>query len=370
MSLTLTKKQVQAMLDRTFAPLEKAVRKSRGTSDSADKKDKTAPFSISKYLRGIMKGNWTDADAEKTQFDISKQLGLNVGVGTAGGFMVTPQYNMELIELLRSKAVIRNMGPRVYPMSGNTMFFNAQTGAAQAFWVGEGENKDRSQQAVGQRSLVLKEVAGIVVVTNDMIEDASPAVDALVKGDLVKVLTLAEDLAFIQGTGGLQPLGIYNDPAVPNVTLGGGNGALPSFDNLWNALNTIETANAESTGWLMHPRTKNTLRTLKDGDGRYLYNVGDLSKGEQDSLLGLPVFKSTQIPTNLTFGTSAANCSYMILGDWREFSIGEKAGKGIVLDVDKSIHFYTDETAIRAVRRVDCLVRQPNAFLVIRGILP
>lgn len=368
----MTKKELDAMLNSQFASLEQPVRKSRGELPRDDK-DKP-PFSISKYLRGVTRGNWKDADGEKEwfekQFPIAKQLGLNVGTGTAGGFLVTPEYNQEIIELLAAKAVIRTMGPRIYPLNGNTLFFRRQTGSAAAFWVGEGVGKTPSSQTFGQGALVLKEVAAVTPVTNDLLEDASPAVDALVKNDLTDVLSRAEDLAFIQGTGGLQPLGIRNTPGVPTITLGGGNGAIPSFDDLFDAMNAIESANGTYNAWLMHPRTKNTLRKLKDGNGNYIYNVGDLSKGELDSLLGMPVYKSTQIPTNLTFGTSAANCSYIILGDWREFAIGEKAGRGIVLDVDTSIYFLTDETAIRAVRRVDCLIRQVNCFRIILGVLP
>ena len=366
--MALTMKDVQKMLDDAFEPLEATVRKSRGELpvDTVwdDKK-----FSIAKYIRGAAKGNWQDANYEKGRFEeINKQL--TGAVGTSGGFLAIPEYNMELIELMRAQAVVRSMGSRVYPMSGNTLYFNRQTGAATAYWVAEGAEKTDSHQSFGQGSLVLKEVAGLVLVTNDLLEDASPSVDAIIKQDLVSVLILAEDLAFIQGTGGTQPLGIYNDPLVPTVTLGGGNGAVPTFDDLMNAMYAIEAANGNYTGWLIHPRTKNTLRQLKDGNGQYLYILGDLSKAEPDRLLGLPVFKSTQIPITLTFGLSAATCSYIILGDWREFAIGEKAGAGIVLDVSTERYFELDQTAVRAVRRIDCMVRKPATFYIIRGVLP
>jgi HK97 family phage major capsid protein len=364
----MTKAELQALLDAQFKPLEEAVRKSRGTGGTeTDRAPASKEFSISKYLRGVTKGIWTDAEFEKEQFELNKVM--TVGTGTAGGFLATPEYDREVIELLRAGAAVRSLGPRIYPMSGNTMFFTRQSGAATAYWVAEGAEKTESNLTLGQNSLVLKEVAGLVRVTNDLLEDASPAVDALIKQDLVQVLTLAEDLAFIQGTGGAQPLGIYNDPAVPNTTLGGGNGAQPTYDDLMDAMYAIEAANAQYTGWLMHPRTKNTLRKLKDGNGQYIYEMGDMVKGIPDQLLGLPVAFSTQIPITLTFGASAATCSYLILGDWKQLAIGEKAGRGIVFDVSTERYFDLDQTAIRAVRRIDCMVRQPNAFYCVRGLL-
>ena len=366
--MALTMKDVQKMLDEAFEPLETAVRKSRGELP-VDTVWDNKQFSIAKYIRGARDGNWREADYEKARFEeVNKQL--TGSVGTSGGFLAIPEYNKELIELLHAQAVVRSMGVRPYPMSGNTLFFNRKTGSSTGYWVAEGAEKTTSELTFGQASLVLKEVAGLVLVTNDLLEDASPSVDAIIKQDLVSQLTLAEDLAFISGTGGTQPLGVYNDPLVPTATLGGGNGAVPTFDDLMDMMYAIEAANASYTGWLIHPRTKNTLRQLKDGNGQYIYTIGDLSKAEPDRLLGLPVFKSTQIPITLTFGTSAAACSYIILGDWREFAIGEKAGAGIVLDVSKERYFVLDQTAIRAVRRVDCLVRQPNAFYILRGVLP
>ena len=363
----MTKTELEALLAAHLNPLQEAVRKSRGTGGTEERETAKGEFSMAKYIRGITRGNWKDADFEKSQFDINKVM--TGATGTAGGFLATPEYDSEIIALLRANTAVRSLGPRVYPMSGNTMFFNRQTGAATAYWVAEGATKTPSDLSVGQNSLVLKEVCGLVLVTNDLLEDASPAVDAMIRQDLVAQLSNSEDLAFIQGTGGPQPLGIYNDPAVPNTTLGGGNGAQPTYDDLMDAMYAIEAANAQYSGWLMHPRTKNTLRKLKDGNGQYIYEMGDMVKRIPDQLLGLPVAFSTQIPLTLTFGTSGAVCSYLILGDWRELAIGEKAGRGIVFDVSTERYFELDQTAIRAVRRVDCMVRQASAFYCVRGLI-
>lgn len=365
----MTKEQLRALIAKRLRLVDvDAIRKSGGQPTKGGGGEKHE-FSISKYMRGGLFGNWRDAEFEKSEYErVQKQLGS--AVGTAGGFLVTPEYSAELIELLRARAVVRNLGVRVYPMSGDTLTFNRMTGAAVAYWVAEGATKTESQPTVGQATLVLKEVAGLVRSSNSLIQDASPAVDAIIRQDLVDVLVLAEDLAFIQGTGGTQPLGIYNDPNVPNTTLGVGNGATPTFDDLYDAMYAIEAANAMYTGWLMHPRTKNTLRKIKDGMGNYIYRIGDRAQGDPDTLFGLPVGLTTQVPINLTRGTSV-DCSYVILGDWKEFCVGEKAGAAaIVIDVSTERYFELDQTAFRAVRRIDCMVRQPNAFYVVRGVRP
>ena len=94
-----------------------------------------------------------------------------------------------------------------------------------------------------------------------------------------------------------------------------------------------------------------------------------------DNVLGIPVAFSNQIPTTLTFGTSGAVCSYAILGNWNEFVIGQKAG-AIKMSASNQASdqttgedaFLQDQTWFRAVLRVDCGVRQPAAFRIIKGI--
>ena len=151
------------------------------------------------------------------------------------------------------------------------------------------------------------------------------------------------------------------------TTRGGGNGAVITYDDCLDAMYTIEAANGTYTGWVAHPRTKNTLRQLKDGNGRYMLELGNIAKGIDDQLLGMPIRWSTQIPTNRTVGTGT-NCSFMILANWPEFLIGQKAGIELVSTDVGGDSFKYDQTWVRAVLRVDCMVRQPTEFVVIDGI--
>lgn len=367
--MKLTRAKVREIIRKRvhdrMSGLRKVTRKSAGAVLGPDGKlvgSGDESFSLVKYMRGGLHGIWKEAEHELSMFrEINKTLGSNTA--TAAGFLIPPEISAELIELLRAKAVIRNMGVSIYNMKSDRLTFNRITGAATGYWVGEATTKTASDASVGQMELLLKEVAGVCKVKNNLLEDADPAVDSLIRNDLVKVLQLAEDLAFIAGTGGTQPIGIYNDPDVPSTDLS----ATPGFDDLLDALCEIESANGEPTGWLMHPRMKNVLRQLKDGNGRYIYTLGDVSKGEPDQLLGLPVHKSTQIPVT---GMPGTNETYIIAGNWSEFAIGQKATP-IKMDVSTEAGdaFLNDETWFRATLRIDCGVRQPNQFYIVKGAI-
>lgn len=360
---------VRTSVAAALGELGTTTRKSQSdTEEGVEKSDKKSrPFSIAKYLRGAMKGVWHEAELEKSAFATANKA-LSEGTSTAGGFLVPDEFSNELIDLLRAKAVIRGLSPRVYQLKGDTLNIPRQTTAATAYWIEENAEKTESEQAFGNVKLVLKEVAALVKVSNNLLMDASPAVDTIIKQDLVTQLQLAEDLAFIQGTGGSQPLGIYNDSGVSTTTLGSGNGAAITFDDLMDAMYAIELANGSMSAWVMHPRTKNGLRQLKDGNGNYIYNIGDLTKGLPDSLLGMPVALSTQIPINLGFG-SGTNLSYVILGDFSEFGIGQKAGSAVQISASDQAgdSFKFDQTWFRAVLRVDCVIRTPGSFYIVKG---
>jgi HK97 family phage major capsid protein len=63
---------------------------------------------------------------------------LSASQGSAGGFIVPPDYMNEIIELLRPRAVVRAAGPRVIPMPRGTMTLPGQSSAASAGYGPEG----------------------------------------------------------------------------------------------------------------------------------------------------------------------------------------------------------------------------------------
>jgi len=364
---------VSGRVEKRLAPSKRAksMRKSRGGSSSdapwrgpSINKIKNY-FSIAKYIRGVKSGDWSDAKLEKWFF--RKALSSQT-LGT-GGVLVPPEVSSGFIGLLRAKAVVRGLNPSTYNMKGDTLLIGGQATGATVTWVAEGTDATsvQSQPTFKQNQLVLKEALGLVPIQNSLLRDASPAADDIIKRDLVTACQLAEDLVFIQGAGGTQPLGILNDARISTTILGGGNGAQPTYDDLLDAMSVIELANGTYTGWVFNPRTKNTLRQLKDGAGRYLLELGNLAKGIDDALLGFPVRWTTQIPTNRTCGVGTS-CSYGILGNWTEFLIGQKDSIEIVATDVGGDSFKYDQTWVRAIMRVDCIVRQPAEFDIIDGI--
>jgi HK97 family phage major capsid protein len=316
---------------------------------------------FTKYLRGGLYRDWTDAPEEQRIF---KALGESVG--TAGGFLVPPEISTELIEFLKPIPVVRNMpGVRVLQMKSNKMEIGRVNQTATVTWGGENANiAEDTSMAFGLVTLQLKKAVCLYKCSRELLRDASPSVDALVKQELAEQLGLAEDLAFLEGTGGTQPLGIYYHPYVLNTLISGP----ATFDTFADAAYQVECQHKAVNGWISHPRLKNSLRKLKDANGNYLFADGKTLAGgasEVPNILGQVAAFTTQVAIA---NRPSTNDSYAIGADWSQVYVGEREGIRIETTDVGGESFQMDQIFVKAVREVDIALRHPQTLVVAKGI--
>jgi HK97 family phage major capsid protein len=304
---------------------------------------------------------------------------LNQTTAAAGGDTVVPEFASEVIELLRARSVVRAAGARVVPMSTSTLSIPKQTGSGTAAYVGESANIPPSQQTVARITLTEKKLVALTPITNDLLMNSSIQADEFVRDDLVSVMALREDLAFIRGDGaGNTPTGILNRTLAGNkfnmsaVAL-----ATPTLAELRREfaklLGKLQLANVPMVdcAWLMHPRTALYLSTVADGNGNLVYG-GQL---EQGKLGGFPVFLTTQIPINLTVA-SDTDCSEIYFGSFRHALIGDRMSIQAEVFSNAAYHngsavvagISTDESVVRTISKHDFNLRQDAAFAVMTGV--
>lgn len=330
--------------------------------------------------------------------------------GSAGGFMVPPDVMAEVIPLLRAKTVVRRAGPRTLPMPRGTMTMPGQSSAANASYGPEGRRIAKSQQGLRSITASYKKLTGLVPVSNDMMRYADPAIDAFVRDDLVKVMALREDLAFLMSDGTQdQPRGFLSF-ANGHVAANGGtvgvwqvnanstlavNGSDPanstggnfitsnsSFSlatvaqELGGAVNRLDQANVDEDKrvWFMNPRSWNYLNNVQNSLGVYVYR-DELSKG---TLLGYPVFKTTQIPTNISDASNSnKDLSFVFLVEMTLDVILDSmqlelavSREGVYYDENNNLvsAFASDETVIRAIAEHDHQLRHQAAVAVIQAV--
>lgn len=86
--------------------------------------------------------------------------------------------------------------------------------AAIAYWVGESKAIPVSPLAFNRSRMAALKVAALVVFSKELLENASPEAEALVRRDLIRAAAIATDAAFITptnaGVAGLMPASITN----------------------------------------------------------------------------------------------------------------------------------------------------------------
>jgi len=208
----------------------------------------------------------------------------------------------------------------------------------------------------------------------------------VLRRDLAEILALRGDLAFLRGTGtGGEPLGWRNTPGLSAAPSLGANGSTPTFDHLKATVGALRSAGGtfENPAWIFNPRLLSTLETIKTSTGEYLADAGLLefdARGGTGSLLGIPFWTTTQIPVNLTVGSSTDTSEVYLTSDAQELWVGEGAELEIQASGEASYTpdggttwvsaFQNRQTVFRSVVRHDIALRRPAFFSVLTGVRP
>ena len=319
--------------------------------------------------------NWLDRTKSSLDEEIVKALGESAT--ETGGAIVPDEYVAEVIDLLSARAVVRSLGAQVVPMNSGSMTMPYLATGSTAEYVGENQNIQVTQPSFGQLQLSAKKLAALVPISNDLLRDASPRADVIVRNDLVRSMALREDLAFIRDDGTAnKPKGMryWADP--DHVFTRTKEGTSVTLDevtaDLARAIQLLEEANVplERAGWIFTPRTKWFLMKLRDGNGNLVFKP----EMDQGTLFGFPYRTTTQIPNNLGTG---GNESEVYFADFGSLIIAENTQ--LMVDVfDGGAYFdgsqvvsgiSTDQTILRAIARHDFGARyRGKEIAVITGV--
>lgn len=326
-----------------------------------------------------------DQDAVQRWKEAIGEKAMREATGSTGGFLVPDQISNELLELKVQQTVLRRLFSSVQ-VSSDTLRIAGQTQGLVAGWVAELAEKPVSELAFGELSVNVFQKAGMAVVSNQLLQDANRSVQNLINRDLSRRLALLEELAFLDGTGNGQPLGILRTPGIITYDPADDGSGLASTDavDLLDAIITVITDiyteyQGPPNAIVMHPRTWGRLVAahLNNSD-EYLLGPPSRDTGRQatdslpgygsgpyplGNLFGLPVYCSPSVPTNKG---NANDESRVIVGRFDEGLVLDHSG--VTLAASEHVYFTSNQTIFRAEDRVGfTAARYPKAFGVIGG---
>lgn len=197
----------------------------------------------------------------------------------------TAQAATEFLECVRPATIIGRLdGIRRVPANVRVA---AQSGGAVAFWRGESKAVKFRRMAFERATLRALHIAGMIVVSNEVLADEDPAAEALMRRDLIRATVELEDSSFIDptntGTANVSPAAVT--AGAPGFT---SNGLLE--DDIAAALELFD-GDLQTAAWVLHPRTAAQIALKARGKG---VAAGLGVRGGE--LLGLPAIVSTGVP--------------------------------------------------------------------------
>lgn len=316
-----TKKQIAATeaAAKTATPAagqtaEEAKKSAEGDPDPEGKKPKIeivplakgvgfAQYARAKILSQLAakEGNYKSAldVAKERGFDDEVQdlvtkatLGTTTDAGFAASLVTENRLVGEFVDMLRAATVFDQLaGFRNVPFNSK---IPSQLTGGQAQWVGEGAPKPLTNPTYGEVEIKEHKLAAITVYTQELMRRSDPAVDILVRDDLIEASKTLIDNTFLDAGAAtaVRPAGVLNGvTATPNT----GTTAANYEADLLALVNSFVTANLSLDGsyFVMSETRAAQISLLRDALGN-TYFQGMALRGTR-TLMGIPVITSQTV---------------------------------------------------------------------------
>ncbi|MFB6351807.1 MAG: phage major capsid protein [Bradymonadaceae bacterium] len=305
---------------------------------------------------------------------------LNAGQIDSGGPLAPEPVRNSLIELLREKTIVRQMGATQIDLPAGGAKIPVQTGGSAGHWIGEGNAPADSEPSYEWKRLEADKLGILVPISNDLIRRSPQSVEQLVSQDMRQTAVVEENSALLFGDGQSgKPKGIFESTDAGNKferkTDGSGN---VTIDTIIKDLNMsaykVEGSKIDPArpGYAGHPRTMRYLMSLRGSDS--LLFAQQLSNG---TLLGAPAMFSTAFPNTLDDSGDATNDETRIAyGDWSQALIGDTLNLRIMSSGEATVKLggswksmlASDMTAVVLIHEVAFMLRYPKAFSWVTGV--
>ncbi|OJY68610.1 MAG: major capsid protein [Sphingobium sp. 66-54] len=279
---------------------------------------------------------------------------------TTGAELVPTEHRPDqYINALVASAKVRTLGATVLSGLTGNLSIPRETDSPAIGWVAENTALTADDADFDSITLSPKHAGALSEWSRNMLLQASPDVEALLRRMLARNLALAIDKAAINGSGvGAEPRGILNFAGIGNVAVGINGGPLTGdlARDLIAAVDILD-APTNSRAFLSTPAVKAAATKLKDGQGNYM-GLPTVFAGERAEF-------SNSVPSGLTKGTGTG-LSAVLYGDWSELLIGIWSEIDILVNPFESIAYSKGNVSIRAMATVDTALRHVASFAAIK----
>ena len=310
-----------------------------------------------------------NADGTWSVFKAASETSLRTDDSEFGAFLIPPEFRNELwLAVEQSNEIL----PRCMqiPMATNSVKIPYVNGFDESAglvyggiewkWLDELASKTETRPKFGRIGMELHKLAGLAYCSDEILEDSPISMENILKNGFRDGLNFQMMKMPIRGTGAGQPLGILNAPCLVTVAIEDGQKtATLVFENVIKMYSRI--SDIKNAVWMANSDCLPQLCTMTidvGTGGVAVYMPANGAAGvPYDTLFGKPLIWNKHCSTVGTVGD-------IVLCDWSQYLVGQKAGQGSTGKFDTSIHlkFDADQTAFRFVFRIDGQPWWPSAL--------
>lgn len=271
----------------------------------------------------------------------------------SGNTAVTPEDNRpdQMIGLMRNALAVRALGVRVLPgLRGDTVI-PRQTGAGTAYWVPENGALTESSPTFDNVTLKPKHVGALSSVSRQLLQQSNPAIEQLLRDDMVAVVGLAIDKAMLHGlTANNEPNGILNTVGIQTANL-----ATLTWAAVVAMFEKLGLENFAPNAVLTHAKAATKLQTtLRDAvtGSDYLMQGGRIND--------TAAYVTNQLDAKV--GTPAKG--RVLVGEFSQLVIGEWGSAEILANPYAAGYYEKGAIQLRIMATMDMVIRNPKAFVL------
>ena len=390
----------QAILERIDAKPVVTAKPIEEQLSPKEKEQYARDYKITSGIRGLLTNDWSDK-ASGFAKEISQQIAkdsqrsnssqslfipysalakratyVTSGATTGGNIVATDLLADDFIEALRNSTVMVGLGVQTLSGLVGDVAIPRRSGVASTGYLSsETAALSQAESTFDQISMTPKTLGTLSKFSRNMLIQATPGIEDLVRTDILGGINLGLDLGILNGTGSSgQPTGIMQTSGIGSVAMGTNGGAITV-----DALVDLETAmmednaavNADSISYVTNAKVLGAIKKLKTSGGEYLVNnnLQALGRGSTPvAVNGYPLAMTNQVPSNLTKGSTSGSCSAVVMGDFSQAILG-LFGSGIEITAgEDSDDFAKNLVSIKGVVAFDVAVRHAQSFAAILDV--
>tara|TARA_R110000868_G_scaffold378674_2_gene644244 strand:+ start:2084 stop:3367 length:1284 start_codon:yes stop_codon:yes gene_type:complete len=328
-----------------------------GVNYEQETKDKEANYKdeFAKYLKkGIAPSNEmqeyiVNESITKNFVGLSKEdrmlqtKSLVSGINPEGGYFVRPDFSNQVVTRVFETSPLRQYCNVITTNSDVVEMLIDDNQATLGGWVGEtSDRNDTNTPEIGQLRIAIHELFAQPLATQKMLDDAGFNVESWLNNKVADKFSRDENTTFVLGDGSQKPRGFttyrdytqlekddaygaYGRKAIERVK-SGVNGDITG-DSLKKLQNSLKEEYQPKAVWGTKRKEFEKIITLKDAQGRYIFDTRFLQESRTLSLLGKDVVFMNDMPGSATDSLS------MVYADFsRGYTIVDRLGIRILRD--------------------------------------